>query len=235
MDFVDRIQQSFVVEHGHMTDFERRLRVAIRKENGVRLSPLEAKQLARMLGVDDEVEPRRRRRVMEKREPIATHIRWMIRRDMADVLEIDSSVGMKWKESDFIRCLRQRNCIGMVAEHDEKAVGHMIYELVKSRLHVLNFGVSEKMQGQRIGTQMVDKLKDKLSQQRRNKITIEVDSSRCGLHMFLKRCGFFAISDDGEKYRFMFRHDKKRPRFRKSNRKTKWKDSIDDDDEPLFA
>ena len=58
------------------------------------------------------------------------HIRWMIRRDMPEVLEIEqSSFEFPWTEEDFIRCLRQRNCIGMVAEYDEKVVGFMIYEL----------------------------------------------------------------------------------------------------------
>ena len=48
------------------------------------------------------------------------HIRWMIRRDMPDVLGIESNCfEFSWTEDDFIRCLRQRNCIGMVAEMAE--------------------------------------------------------------------------------------------------------------------
>ena len=51
------------------------------------------------------------------------HIRWMIRRDMSEVLEIEkSSFEFPWSEEDFIRCLRQRNCIGMVAEFDDRVV-----------------------------------------------------------------------------------------------------------------
>ena len=48
-----------------------------------------------------------------------------------------------WSEEEFIRCLRQRNCIGMVAEHGERVVGFMIYELHKTRLHILNFAVAD--------------------------------------------------------------------------------------------
>ena len=52
---------------------------------------------------------------------INVHIRWMIRRDMPEVLGIEnSSFEFSWSEDDFIRCLRQRNCIGMVAEYDER-------------------------------------------------------------------------------------------------------------------
>ena len=73
---------------------------------------------------------------------INVHIRWMIRRDMPEVLSIEkSSFEFPWSEEDFIRCLRQRNCIGMVAEYDERVVGFMIYELHKDQLHVLNFSV----------------------------------------------------------------------------------------------
>ncbi len=61
------------------------------------------------------------------------HIRWMIRRDMPSVIEIEeNSFEFPWSEDEFIRCLRQRNCIGMVAELSEQVVGFMIYELHKN-------------------------------------------------------------------------------------------------------
>ncbi len=76
------------------------------------------------------------------KQEVCVHIRWMIRRDMPEVLAIENrSFEFPWSDEDFIRCLRQRNCIGMVAEYDERVVGFMIYELHKNRLHVLNFAV----------------------------------------------------------------------------------------------
>ena len=57
-----------------------------------------------------------------------------------------------WSEDDFLRCLRQRNCIGMVAELDDHVVGFMIYELHKNRLHVLNFAVAGRFRRRGIGT-----------------------------------------------------------------------------------
>ena len=66
----------------------------------------------------------------------------MIRRDMPEVLQTEQeSFEYAWTEEDFLRCLRQRNCIGMVAEQGEKVVGFMIYELHKTKLHILNFAV----------------------------------------------------------------------------------------------
>src|SRR5213078_3611073 len=76
------------------------------------------------------------------KEQVKVHIRWMIRRDMPEVLQAEQeSFEYAWTEEDFLKCLRQRNCIGMVAEHTEKVVGFMIYELHKSKLHILNFAV----------------------------------------------------------------------------------------------
>ena len=38
---------------------------------------------------------------------VKVHIRWMIRRDMTDVLQIESQAfEFPWTEEDFIRCLR---------------------------------------------------------------------------------------------------------------------------------
>src|SRR5438128_2496292 len=93
------------------------------------------------------------------KDQVRVHIRWMIRRDMPEVLQAEQqSFDYSWTEEDFLRCLRQRNCIGMVAEHDEKVVGFMIYELHKTRLHILNFAVAPPQRRLGIGRQMVGKL-----------------------------------------------------------------------------
>ena len=77
-----------------------------------------------------------------KKEQLRVHIRWMIRRDMPEVLQTEQeSFEYSWTEEDFLRCLRQRNCIGMMAEQGEKVIGFMIYELHKSKLHIMNFAV----------------------------------------------------------------------------------------------
>src|SRR4249919_4352850 len=90
-----------------------------------------------------------------EKEQVRVHIRWMIRRDMPEVLQAEQeSFEFAWTEEDFLRCLRQRNCIGMVAEQGEKVVGFMIYELHKSKLHILNFAVQPACRRGDVGTQM---------------------------------------------------------------------------------
>ena len=123
------------------------------------------------------------------------HIRWMIRRDMAEVLQIeDRSFEFSWSEEDFIRCLRQRNCIGMIAEHSERVVGFMIYELHRNRLHVLNFAVHPDFRRRQVGSQMMRKLVSKLSPQRRSRIMLEVRETNLDAQLFFRDLGFRAVS-----------------------------------------
>ena len=129
------------------------------------------------------------------RPQVPVHIRWMIRRDMPEVMATeDRAFEFPWSEEDFVRCLRQRNCIGMVAEHNERVVGFMIYELHKNRLHILNFAVHDQLRRRGIGTQMIRKLVSKLSSQRRNRIMLEIRETNLPAQLFFRELGFRAVS-----------------------------------------
>ena len=131
----------------------------------------------------------------DPKQQLRVHIRWMIRRDMSEVLAIErESFEFPWFEEDFIRCLRQRNCIGMVAEQGERVVGFMIYELYKTQLHILNFAVSDGVRLRGVGRQMTEKLVSKLSGQRRKRISLEVRETNLGAQLFFKNVGFRATS-----------------------------------------
>ena len=129
-----------------------------------------------------------------EKEQVRVHIRWMIRRDMPEVLQTEQqSFEFAWTEEDFLRCLRQRNCIGMVAEQGEKVVGFMIYELHKAKLHILNFAVNPSWRRTAVGGQMVAKLISKLSSHRRTRITLEVRETNLSAQLFFSRQGFRAV------------------------------------------
>ena len=126
---------------------------------------------------------------------IQIHLRWMIRRDMPEVLAIEAeSFEFPWREEDFFKCLRQRNCIGRVAEHDDRVVGFMIYELNKTHIRVLSFAVSRAERRRGIGTQMMAELVGKLSSQRRSRITLEVRETNLPAQLFFRANGFRAVS-----------------------------------------
>jgi len=123
----------------------------------------------------------------------ALHIRWMIRRDMPDIMAIElASFEYSWTEDDFLRCLRQRNCIGMVAERGDTIVGFMIYELHRTRLHVLNFAVAPAVRRSGVGGVMVDKLIYKLCSHRRQKITLAVREGNTAAQLFFRAHRFQA-------------------------------------------
>lgn len=159
----------------------------------------------------------------ERREKpeVRVYIRWMIRRDMAEVLQIESeSFEFPWLEDDFIRCLRQRNCIGMCAEYEDRVVGFMIYELHKTRIHLLNLAVTEQMRRRGVGSQMVEKLVAKLSVQRRNRILAEVRETNLDAQLFFRENDFRAVSvlrdfyedTPEDAYLMQYRHDPRKER-----------------------
>lgn len=126
---------------------------------------------------------------------ISTHIRWMVRKDMPEVLAIEQACfEWPWQEDDFIRCLRQRNAIGMICEHAAKVVAFMVYELHKHRLHVLNFAVHPEWRFKGAGAAMVKKLVTKLSHDRRSRIMLEVRETNLDACLFFKRMGFRCVS-----------------------------------------
>jgi len=151
--------------------------------------------------------------------PICTRVRWMIRKDMPRVLDIEfATFDFPWCKPDFIRCLRQQNCIGIVCEHDGLVVGYMIYELHRKKIRVLNFAVAPGCRRQGVGRAMVAKLKSKLSEQRRFRICLAVRERNLDAQLFFRSQGFQAVTvihrfyEVEEDYRnedailFQFRH-----------------------------
>jgi [ribosomal protein S18]-alanine N-acetyltransferase len=123
-------------------------------------------------------------------------IRWLIRRDMDEVLSIENRCfQFPWTEEEFLITLRKRNCIGVVAEDQEdRVLGFMLYELYKDKLRILNFAVDPDNWRTGIGRQLCERLIDKLSQQRRKRISVEVRESNTKSHLFFQSMRFKAIN-----------------------------------------
>lgn len=142
------------------------------------------------------------------------HIRWMLRRDMPEVLQIEpDSFESAWTEDDFLRCLRRRNVIGQVAERGEKVIGFMIYQLDKSQFHILNMAVSPAWRCRGVGSQLLAKLIGKLGLIRRTRITLEVRETNLEAQVFFQKEGFRAVrvlrghydDNDEDAYRMEYR------------------------------
>jgi ribosomal-protein-alanine N-acetyltransferase len=132
------------------------------------------------------------------------HVRWMIHRDLPEVLRIENALfcDQAWTEEEFVRVLRLRYCIGMVAEtkpikngvRDGDIVSYMIYELHRTRLHLLNFAVDPGYQRRGVGRQMVAKLQAKLSNRRRQRIMAEVRETNVDAQLFFRAMKFRCIT-----------------------------------------
>jgi ribosomal-protein-alanine N-acetyltransferase len=123
---------------------------------------------------------------------LPTFVRWMIRRDMEEVCAIERhSFPDPWSLDQFLKVLRQRNAIGMVAEdHTDQITGFMIYELHNTRLHLLSFAVRPDARRRLVGTRMIEKLKGKLSYNRRTRLTLEIADYNLTGQIFFRSMGF---------------------------------------------
>lgn len=156
-----------------------------KKGKGVRLTH---EQLGMLFAIpetpDDE-------RVHQSKKIFDVPTRWLIRRDIPEVLRIEQeNFEFPWTKEEFVQCLRQKNCLGIVAEHEAEIVGYMIYELHKSRLDLLNLAVEKSLHRHSIGTQLIDRLKDKLSQSKRTSLRVEVRETNLAAQCFLRDLGF---------------------------------------------
>ena len=131
---------------------------------------------------------------MKMKSEIEVQIRWLLKTDMPEVLEIERACfKFPWTEEDFSSCLVEKNYIGLVTEYDDKMVGVMIYEINKTKLRIINFAVDPVQQRRGIGRQMIRHLVEKLSQQRRSEIVLEVHDSNLAAQMFFKKQEFRAV------------------------------------------
>jgi ribosomal-protein-alanine N-acetyltransferase len=126
---------------------------------------------------------------------MTTHIRWLNRGDLSQVLDIERhTFEFPWSEDEFVRLLRELNCIGMIAEENDRVVGYAIYEIHKNRFHVLNFAVAPLHRRLGIGRAMLAKLVERLSPDRRKRIVLECRESNTAAQLFFRSQGFKAVS-----------------------------------------
>jgi [ribosomal protein S18]-alanine N-acetyltransferase len=140
--------------------------------------------------------------------------RWMIRRDMAEVLAIEAaSREYPWSERDFLRRLGRKNCIGKVATCGEygtashAVVGFALF-LLGSRCDVrlINLAVDPVFRRCGAARGLVDHLKRKLDDRRPDRtVSAWVSETELPGLLFLRSQGFRAtevvrghFTDSGE-------------------------------------
>lgn len=119
-------------------------------------------------------------------------IRWVVRRDLPQVLDMMHGERDPWTEDDILRTLRQRECIGLVAERGDNVLGFLIYELREHHLEVLAFVVAPAFRRKGIGSQMARKLATKLARHGRSYLGVTVRETNLTAQLFFRCCGWKA-------------------------------------------
>lgn len=123
------------------------------------------------------------------------NVRWLIRSDMPQVLDIENSNSyIPWDDDQFINFLSQRNGIGLVVELDDRVVGYMLYELHSTNLYLVKFAAKVCDENEKILQAMFNQMRSKLSPDRRTKLRIDVLETDLSTQLFLKSQGFYATN-----------------------------------------
>lgn len=120
-------------------------------------------------------------------------IRWMLKEDLPAVLRIEEeSFEFPWTKADFLSCTHQPHCIAVVAEVRNQVVGYMIYEMAPHHFHLLTLAVDPAWRRRGIGRALMERLIQKLSPHRRQRIVLEVRETNLAAQLFFRALGFRA-------------------------------------------
>ena len=140
-------------------------------------------------------------------DQLTVHVRWMIRRDLPQVLDIESqSNSFPWDEETFVKRLRRKNCISLVAEHEDKSIGFIVYELFERHIQIEKLAVGTQWRGRGVCRQLIARMESKLSAKRRSRLVYPVDEYDKDRHLALSACGFRCTGIEDDSYVFEFRH-----------------------------
>jgi ribosomal-protein-alanine N-acetyltransferase len=123
------------------------------------------------------------------------HVRWIVSGDLQAVCEIEATVfNHPWNSDKIVECLRHRHRIGLVAEKGGQVVGFIFYEMMTHFLDIPRLAVHPNYQRQGVGSELIKRLKNKLSPQGRFFITCTVPDTDKETHLFLQKMEFKATT-----------------------------------------
>ncbi len=147
--------------------------------------------------------------MMTTTRPLQVYIRTMLWEDIPDVLDVERTSGWTWNYDDFRNfCFTYQNIMPVSAEFGGSILGYMILNLRKRRYHILGLAVHDNYRRRKVGQQLIGEVVRRLDD-KRPRITVDVNEENLGSHLFLKALGFRCTgiwyNDDGPNaYRFRF-------------------------------
>lgn len=186
-----------------------RIQQALKQERGIRLTAAEVQGIASALRIEFPVtRPRiaRRSKPSPSKTPLDGHVRWMIHRDLKDVVAIDvAATCAPWSKDDYKSRLSQRNTVAMVIElpragrRKPVVVGSMVYQLHKQHVELERIFIEPEYQLRSFGRQLISELRSRLTRERRTRIRVTVEESNLRLLLFFLAVGFSAVESSGNR------------------------------------
>jgi len=124
-------------------------------------------------------------------------IRWLIQKDIPQILEIEKHCfDYPWSEETIKEYLRKRNSIGIVFEENKKILGYLIYELEEKSISILKIAVRHDKRMRGIGKLLIERVIKKLAvpPNKRQEATIDVKESNLNAQLFLQKLNFMAVA-----------------------------------------
>ncbi|MEN6507128.1 MAG: GNAT family N-acetyltransferase [Planctomycetaceae bacterium] len=124
---------------------------------------------------------------------LQVHVRHVIRRDMPDILRIESACFENpWSDFDFKRVL---SCmaIGIVAEVNGRVAGFAIYYLEVDRVDLANLAVDPAFARRGVGKAMVEFVKGRVRMYSRKRIIVHPAENNLDGHVFFRAMGFRCV------------------------------------------
>lgn len=148
------------------------------------------------------------------------YTRWLVRRDMDDVVAIESeSSPYPATHDEILALLRERNIIGMVAESSYRVAGYCVYEVSPERITLLQLAVAQHTRRKGVGTVLLEKLKRKIdASETRFSLDVNVRETNLPGQLWLRNRGLRGVcvnrryfADSGEDA-FLMRYTKESSR-----------------------
>jgi ribosomal protein S18 acetylase RimI-like enzyme len=118
-------------------------------------------------------------------------IRFAYTHDYEKIFEINETSGFHFSDKELLLMLKNAFTIGIVAVNDaDKPIGFCVYEMkIPENFDIVDLVVLPEFQRQKIGTELMNKIKSKLNKRRHTIITRVFESNLQGQH-FLAKMGF---------------------------------------------
>lgn len=132
-------------------------------------------------------------------------LRWMIRRDVPDVVRFEADSPGGWDEAKILAFLKPSSNISFVAEAGGRVVAVCFYQLRADGIRLHRVAVDPGFRLRGVGRALVARLQRTLQPgHRRRTIRAAVGEYALGSQLFLKKCGFTGSLREG-KLRFVYR------------------------------